>query len=587
MGSFIVARCEYSSSLARISRSTLCVGAVLVLLVSACSPVKLAKKPPADVGTIEAVVTRSEPGQLVFPELTAPRPPGIERLLKRTTSNGVAFSGGGTRSQVAVAGELRALLALGLIDNIRYMTAVSGATWTAAPFSYYRDGPATDEEFLGPMVTSNQRRNWAFTSATGDSWSTLSPNSVGHTATQSFEKPFFEHLIPGRAHKAWQHATGEVYFKPFGLYEPDQDRFFSFDDDTVRDILKRHEALQPGWSAENFVTMRANRPYLILTATILWPTDLTDRTQKVLIEHSPLGIGNPQFLNLEDKRLFGKVKQATGGGFVEPFAFQSFGPSVPVAGSGSVRMPASQEPFTLWQASGMSSAAYAASLARIDPLLLPKATYWSPAKAAKSPARIMRFGDGGNLEDLGIMPLLQRKVRKIVAFANYFYPLKELIQGTEDGDEKGQLIAPLFGWNTKHRPNNQVFARSEFRPLLESLKEVQNRGDLPMAKKTYQVLANPWFGVEPYEVEILWVYNDVPENWIKQLNPEVAAIVREGMQGKGELKDFSHYRTVAENGLHFVELTPQQVNVLADMLSWSMQQPEARDLLEYMLAPPD
>jgi hypothetical protein len=587
MRKLIVARCEYSSRLAWVNHLALCVGATLLLLVSACSSIKLAKEPPANVGMIEATVTRSKPGQLAFPELIEPGPPGMERLLERTTSNGVAFSGGGTRSQVAVAGELRALNALGLIDNIRYMTAVSGATWTAAPFCYYRDGPATDEEFLGPMVTSDQRRNWTFTSTTGDSWSTLSPNSVGHTTTQNFEKPFFEYFVPGRAHTAWQHAVGEVYFKPFGLYEPDQLRFFSFDDDTVEDILKRHKTIQPGWSADNFVTMRANRPYLILTATILWPTDFIDRTQKVLIEHAPLGIGNANFLNLEDKRLFGKMEQPTGGGFVEPFAFQSFGPSVPVAESGSVRMPAPEEPFTLWQASGMSSAAYAASLSRIDPLLLPKATYWSPAKAAESPASIMKFGDGGNLEDLAIMPLLQRKVRKIVAFANYFYPLDKLIQGVADGKEEGQLIAPLFGWNTKHGPNNQVFAHSEFRPLLNSLKVVQDRGDLPMAKKTYQVLANPWFGIEPYVVEILWVYNDVPENWIKQLNPEVAAIVRDGMNGKGELKDFSHYRTIAENGLHFVELTPQQVNVLADMLSWSMQQPEARELLEYMLAPPN
>ncbi len=589
-GRMALARCEHSSALQLAGLPALCVGMLLVLLFAGCSPVKLAQKPPADIGHIEATITVSRLGQMAFPELTAPRPPGIDRLLSRTTSNGVVFSGGGTRSQIAVTGQLRALHAMGLIDNIRYITAVSGATWAAAPFFYYRDGPSTDDEFLGPVVTPDQRRNWAFVDTSGESWATLSPNFVGHTATQSFEKPFFAFFLPGRAHKAWQHATGEVYFKPFGLYEPDQPRFFSFDDDSVRDILKRHEVLQPAWSAKNFVTVRPNRPYLIMTATILWPADLTDHIQKVLIELSPLGVGNPQFLNLEDTRLFRKFTQPTGGGFVDPFAFQSFGPDLPVevlpAGSKLVKIPTPEEPLTLWQASGMSSAAYAASLARVNPLVLPKATYWSPAKAGESPTSIVRFGDGGNLEDLGIMPLLQRKVRKIVAFANYFYSLKELMQGAQDGDEKGRLIAPLFGWNTKHSLNNQVFARSDFQPLLESLKEVQDRGDLPIAKKTYQVLANPWFGIEPYEVEILWIYNDVSENWVKQLNPEVAAIVREGVQGKGELKDFPHYRTIAENGMHFVELTPQQVTLLADMFSWSMQQPKAKELIEYMLAPP-
>lgn len=584
-----MARFANSWGLEPTGRLVRCVGVLLVLMFAGCSPIKLAQKPPADIGHIAATVTVSQSGQLAFPELTTPRSPGIDRLLQRTTSNGVAFSGGGTRSQVAVTGQLRALHSLGLIDDIRYMTAVSGATWAAAAFSYYRDGPTSDEEFLGSMVTPSQRRSWAFNTTAGQSWSTLSSNSVGHTATSNFKKSFRHFLFHEPAHEAWQFATGEVFFKPFGLFEPDKQEFFSFDAATVRDILKRHAVLQPGWSAENFVTMRANRPYLILTATILWPADFAGRAQKVLVEYSPLGVGNAYFLNLEDKASYGSWEQPTGGGFVEPFAHLSYGPSVPVElpPMEPVRMPASELPFSLWRASGKSSAAYAAPLANIDPALLPNATYWSPAQAGESPARILKIGDGGNLEDLAIMPLLQRKVRKIVAFANYFYPLEELLQGARAGKEEGSLIAPLFGWNAKHGPNNQVFARSEFLPLLESLHKVKVRGDLPMSKKRYQVLANPWFGVEPYEVEILWVYNDISENWIKQLNPEVAAIVREGMRGKGELRHFPHYQTIAENRLHFIELTAQQVTLLTDMFSWSMQQPKARELLEYMLASPE
>ena len=88
-------------------------------------------KPPADVGQIDATITVSNAQQLAFAELTEPRSPGMERLLQRTAPIGVAFSGGGTRSQIAVAGQLRALNAMGLIDNVRYMTAVSGATCPA------------------------------------------------------------------------------------------------------------------------------------------------------------------------------------------------------------------------------------------------------------------------------------------------------------------------------------------------------------------------------------------------------------------------------------------------------------------------
>ncbi len=591
MGGLPVTRGEQSTQLRPLGGPALAVALVLTLFLTGCAAVKPAQKPPANIGKIEATIAVSHPGQAAFPELTEPRPPGIERLLERTTSNGVAFSGGGTRSLTAVAGQLRALHAMGLVENIRYMTAVSGGSWAAAAFCYYDDGPANDDQLLGPMVSPSQRRNWAFTDTAGESWESLSPNSIGHTATVDFAKPLFHFLDRGPAHEAWQHATGDVYFKPFGLYQPGHPRFFSLDGDSVRDILKRHEALQPSWSESDFVTLRPDRPYPILTATILWPADLTNVTDKVLIEHSPLGIGNPQSLSLKERRFFfRKVEQPTGGGFVEPFAFQSFGPTQPVelppSGSGLVQMPAAEDRFTLWRASGMSSAAYAASVARIDRDLLPAATYWSPAHAGASPARILRFGDGGNLEDLGIMPLLQRQVRKIVAFANYYVPLRDMLQGLKEGSETDKLMAPLFGVNAKHAPNNQVFASTEYQPLLESLEEARQRGGLPMTKQRYQVLANSWYGIRPYEVEILWVYNGVPEGWIEQLNPKVATMVRDGMQGKGALKDFPHYRTIAENGLHFVEFTTQQVTLLADMFSWSMQQPQARELFEYMLAPP-
>ena len=150
-GGLTVARFAHSCGLEPTGRLVLCGGALLVLLFAGCSPIKLAQKPPADVGQIETTITVSQSGQPDFPELTTPRSPGIDRLLQRTTSNGVAFSGGGTRSQVAVTGQLRALHSLGLIDDIRYMTAVSGATWAVAPFCYYRDGPSSDEEFLGSM----------------------------------------------------------------------------------------------------------------------------------------------------------------------------------------------------------------------------------------------------------------------------------------------------------------------------------------------------------------------------------------------------------------------------------------------------
>ena len=52
---------------------------------------------------------------------------------------GVAFSGGGTRSAAAVVGQLRGLKAIGILDSVKYISAVSGGTWGSAPFTFLPD----------------------------------------------------------------------------------------------------------------------------------------------------------------------------------------------------------------------------------------------------------------------------------------------------------------------------------------------------------------------------------------------------------------------------------------------------------------
>ncbi len=66
-----------------------------------------------------------------------------------TPTNGVCFSGGGSRALVCAMGQLRALVSQGLIGSIDYMSCSSGGTWAAAPFAYYTSGAASDDDFLG------------------------------------------------------------------------------------------------------------------------------------------------------------------------------------------------------------------------------------------------------------------------------------------------------------------------------------------------------------------------------------------------------------------------------------------------------
>lgn len=56
--------------------------------------------------------------------------------LDKRDSFGIAFSGGGTRAASAALGQLRALTTLGWMKQVKYVSAVSGGSWTVVPYIY-------------------------------------------------------------------------------------------------------------------------------------------------------------------------------------------------------------------------------------------------------------------------------------------------------------------------------------------------------------------------------------------------------------------------------------------------------------------
>src|SRR5262245_14798773 len=99
-------------------------------------------------GTITARTWASAGTAFTFPEQES-------GVLPPSPNTGVCFSGGGSRSQVATVGQLRALAALELLDRVRYISCVSGSSWACAPFTYY-NGPSDDTVLLGAVVAPEQ-----------------------------------------------------------------------------------------------------------------------------------------------------------------------------------------------------------------------------------------------------------------------------------------------------------------------------------------------------------------------------------------------------------------------------------------------
>ena len=519
-------------------------------------------------------------------------------LLARTTNTGVCFSGGGTRAQCAGMGQLRALHALGLIDKVRYISCVSGGSWLSAPYTYYRAGAASDEQFLGPVTAPQD--------ITMDRLGELDEFCVGATATASLRNELFELLEQGtKADRLWQEAVGRTYFQRFGLHESAGETRFSLDEASVADIKQRNPALAD--ARFYAVCTAAPRPYLLVNACQVGPVALSPFTSESLItfQATPLGCGSPFARDVTyqtDVDVKNKTS-AVGGGFVESFAFGSGSPGGPPVG-GLVNVPAPAAPYSIAAASGMSSSGYA-GFVEMEHLwrlldwtdkLAAEAEAWPVRRTGPMPATNFAFADGGVLENYGLLPLLQRRVENIVVFSNTVTPLNVKFTPGDipTADDMDSYLPPLFGYpiastgtNTSH---NTVFDQESFQQDVTGLQAAKSAHKPDIATTELAVRENEWWGIPGGgRVRVTWVYLDRMPSWESLLPRDIQKNIEHGNHSwlfHGPFLDFPNYKTTGEDGLlSLVELTPQQVNLLADLTCWGVMQND-KPMSDLLAAPP-
>jgi hypothetical protein len=253
-----------------------------------------------------------------------------------------------------------------------------------------------------------------------------------------------------------------------------------------------------------------------------------------------------------------------GGGFVEPFGFDTRAPEAAPdeLGRVTVRLGASRYRYTLSDAIGTSGAAPAKSLVE-DGLTFvgfPEFKYWPPSSPVRSGAHEYEFADGGDLDYMGLMPLLARRVKNIIVFINTRNP----ITGSAD-DQISRALPPLFR-PTPEFPHNVVFPQADYQPLADGLLAARQAGASVMHKDRYDVLANPFWGIDGgWQVQILWVYNERVPEWESQLPAGTSSLI-----GAGSLHNFPHYKTFRQNSPAVIDLRPEQVHMLANLSCWNV-----------------
>jgi hypothetical protein len=508
---------------------------------------------------------------------------------------GIGFSGGGTRALSATMGQLRALISLRLLGNVDYISCVSGGSWASTAFTYYAEGATSDTEFLGVITEPEDIKLRSI--------ETIPTSSMGWGATQDLGDAL------DAAHDAgvpddllWAAAVGQLFFARYGLYDPHNPTYFSLDDATVANI----RAANPSLANAPFHTVRQSpdykMPYLLINATIDGPTAHApyNPDQLLMNTYSPLYSGIPfqQTMSYPVAKTSGlnppPVTAVVGGGFIESFAWGCDAPAAPTTNGGSAQVGAPAAPFTLVDASGASSSAFAAILEKIKFLdgLLPEQNYWAPmATAPQTPAQLFDFGDGGNLENYGVIPLLMRGVRKIILFINTSQPLSLTYDPdapkTYDSDLDSGIPA-LFGvpvWShcffspPPATDYNQVFPTGDYTALVQEMQALKKAGQPIVLQATHVLQENGYWGVPAgATVEVLYVYLDEVHEWRSQLT-DIDLRAELDLRELGMFPHFPNYKTIDENltptpgetiipPWNLTELTPQQVNLLADLTCW-------------------
>ena len=496
--------------------------------------------------------------------------------LQDRPSFGIAFSGGGTRSATATLGQLRALNELGWLDRARHVSSNSGGSWAVLPYIYLP--LAIDERrFLGDYIRPEDLNESNLHPPTTDP---LALGTAIHNAGAI--NKFFE---LGRGDEAYSDVVASIFLEPFGLH--DNDKYFTFH----QGALDHAVAANPSLGRASFeMVERENRPYLVVTGVMIGQQLSQDPEEYYPIEMTPLytGIRGRFELDKDNQTVI------VGGGYVESFGYDSYEPRNrlrngrwPVRLTGLVQRGdkpvGDRYRFTLSDMLGATSAAPLATLSRnlVPNFLFPEFRHWSVDRDEyrQAPERVRRIadefqhGDGADMDNLALTPLLARKTENIIVFINSEEVFRKPDRGCGDMSEDN-LTDDVISYfrETGVLIHNVVFADDEngLANICEAFAARQGAGEPLVYCQDYNVLENDRHMISPYRTSICWVHLDRSERWIEQLDPTAGELVRDLRDGEGSFENFPHYLTFAEQAASLIDLNRERVIALSNLAAWTV-----------------
>eukprot|EP00425_Heterocapsa_triquetra_P037718 CAMPEP_0195081878 /NCGR_PEP_ID=MMETSP0448-20130528/23209_1 /TAXON_ID=66468 /ORGANISM="Heterocapsa triquestra, Strain CCMP 448" /LENGTH=656 /DNA_ID=CAMNT_0040114937 /DNA_START=40 /DNA_END=2010 /DNA_ORIENTATION=- len=547
----------------------------------------------------------------------------------------LCISGGGARAFSNTLGVFRALEEIEVLpERVDAISSVSGGTWAAAQYMFAVIKPGsggkenlTAVQLVGAPTDPAKLTMAALSQETSAMGATMAVNS-----TAIMKKLFVKDMglcmvkrsreakaecLAKKAAVAWEKVVGDINLGPYNLDCPDC--YMAASQEAKNEIVAKNPSLEKAkWTIQ-----RTDRPKtFVMSGSLLSPVGYYASTQNaVSLQMSPDFTGSPFYPGgstvdynatgclrntssahaaSEYAASCGQDKRAPlegvlmGGGLVETFAFG--GTEAKFQSPVVTVQPSPTGPLSLQIAIGISSAAFvtAADFYNTTGILNIKMPYTAVPDASHNASedleeRVHQMGDGGNLENLGLLAMLQSGASSLVSLVNTFTPLAktseldmcnvppgtDLSQSTSNSSSSD--LCCVFGYCTSPGfpylyENNQVFASKDLAPLLCELQKLRDAGSPAVSRQKLVTVENRWWGIPAgLSVDVLWVYPSRVADFEKALPSDTQAELAKG--DAGAFKNYPFYATMFQNGKESAtNLNNEQVNLLAAQYEYVVKQ---------------
>jgi len=225
----------------------------------------------------------------------------------------------------------------------------------------------------------------------------------------------------------------------------------------------------------------------------------------------------------------------------------------------------------------------------------PQASVW-PITSHQHPrpqkAMTYQLGDGGNLDNSGVLTALQRGATRVVSMINADTGLSSKVDFcTAPRDfvpSKGDItdqFAQLFGYieyasSSEFHTHNQAFASEYFLPIACQFQRLKAAGKPQIVRSRLRLQANSWWGIPGgAEVDIMFYLLDRAYEFEDLLPQDTRQELSKGKMGG--LSGFPNLKTVFQNFPDLTQYTAPQINLVSALTEWSLLQHRAdlQDLL--------